>query len=97
MTHQAPPEDAKAAARRRRRAADTAAWRSRECRGVQLFKIEAGAYEYDLAIKYAELKESQLGNKTAVAAALGRLLRKALRSGYLRELLVRGIEFKTDE
>jgi len=42
MRRQAPPDDAKAVARRRRRAADTARWRSRRRRGVQLFQIEAG-------------------------------------------------------
>ena len=75
---QAPPDDAKAAARRRRRAADTARWRSRRRRGVQLFQIEAGPYEYDLAIEFGGLDENQTADKVAIAAALGRLLRRAL-------------------
>jgi hypothetical protein len=78
MGRQAPPDNAKAAAHRRRRAADTARWRSRRRRGVQLFQVEAGPTEYDLAIRYGELKEAQISNKTAVNAALGRLLRRAL-------------------
>ena len=65
-------------ARRRRRAADTAHWRSRQRRGVQLFKIEAGPKEYDLAIQYGGLRESQVADKAAVAPAFGRLLRRGL-------------------
>ena len=65
-------------ARRRRRAADAARWRSRQRRGMQLFELEAGDYEYNLAIRYAGLREDQTGNKVAVNAALGRLLRRAL-------------------
>ena len=73
------------AERRRKRAADTAACRSRQPRGVELFKFEAGAFEYDLAIKFAGLKENQLTNKSAVKAALGRLLRKGLVALVLQE------------
>jgi hypothetical protein len=69
------PDDA---ARRRRRAEDTARWRSRRRRGVQLFQLEAGPTEYDLAIRYGGLNETQVCNKHAVNAALGRLLRRAL-------------------
>ena len=78
MGRQAPPADAKAAARLRRRAADTARWRSRRRRGVQLFQIEAGPREYDLAVEYGGLREDQITDKAAVNAALGRLLRRAL-------------------
>ena len=78
MARQAQPENAKLAARRRRRAADTARWRSRRRRGVQLFQIEAGPVEYDLAIKYGGLQEDQTNNKGATSAALGRLLRRSL-------------------
>jgi hypothetical protein len=66
------------AAYRRRRADDTRRWRSRQRRGVQLFALEAGWWEYSLAIKFADLREEQVGNKTVVNAALGRLLRRAL-------------------
>jgi hypothetical protein len=76
--------DAKALQRRRRRAADTARWRSRRRRGVELFSIEAGAKEYFLAKKYAGLREDEIDDKRAVSAALGRLLRRALTS-LLRE------------
>ncbi len=71
-------------ARRRRRAEDTANWRSRCRRGVQLFTFEAGPDEYDLARRYAGLQENQITNKRAVNAALGRLLRKSL-AALLRE------------
>ena len=69
-----------ATARRRRRAADTARWRSRQRRGVQLFEFEAGVVEYELAKIYAGLQESEMDDKAAVSAALGRLLRRALAS-----------------
>jgi hypothetical protein len=75
------PDDA---ARRHRRAEDTARWRSRCRRGVQLFQIEAGPMEYDLAIRYGGLKEARIADKAAVNAALGRLLRLAL-AALLRE------------
>jgi hypothetical protein len=70
-------------ARRRRRAEDTRRWRDRRARGTQLFTLEAGPSEYDLAIRYGGLKETQVSNKCAVNAALGRLLRTAL--AVLRE------------
>jgi hypothetical protein len=72
------PNDPQSRARRRRRAADTARWRSRQRRGVQLFQIEAGAREYDLAVQYGGLREDQIDDKVLVAAALGRLLRRGL-------------------
>jgi hypothetical protein len=84
MMRPAPPDDSKTRARRRRRTADTARWRSRRRRGVQLFQIEAGPSEYDLAIRYGGLKDTQVCNKAAVSSALGRLLRKAL-AALLRE------------
>jgi hypothetical protein len=74
----APPD------RRRRRAEDTARWRSRRRRGVQLFQIEAGPSEYDLAVRFAGLREDRISDKAAVSAAIGRLLRKAL-AALLRE------------
>jgi hypothetical protein len=78
MARRAPPDDAKARARQRRRAADTARWRSRRRRGVELFQIEAGPREYDLAVEYGGLREDQITDKAAVAGALGRLLRRAI-------------------
>ena len=84
MGRQAPLDDAKAAARRRRRAADTARWRSRRRRGVQLFQIEVGPHEYDLAVEFGGLGEDQTADKVAIAAVLGRLLRRAL-AAQLRE------------
>lgn len=75
MASRARPDDT---GRRRRRAADMRRLRSRQRRGVQLFQLEAGDFEYDLAIRYGGLREDQVGNKTAVNAALGRLLRAGL-------------------
>ncbi len=72
------------AARRRRRAADTARRRSRRQRCVELYQLEAGPSEIDLAIRYGSLKESRIADRHAVNAALGRLLRRALGS-LLRE------------
>ena len=76
-----PPDDEE---RRRRRAADTKRWRSRRRRCMELYQLEAGPSEIDLAIKFGGLKESQISNRVAVNAALGRLLRKAL-AALLRE------------
>src|SRR5262249_19606143 len=78
------PDDVKARARRRRRAADTRRWRLRRRRGLELYRLEAGMHELDLCIKYGGLQEHQLSDKAAVAASLGRLLRRALLS-LLRE------------
>ena len=72
------PDDAKAAARRRRRTDDTRRWRSRCRRRVQLFTFEADAQLFDMAIKFGELDEGQIGNKDKVSAAIGRLLRRGL-------------------
>ena len=84
MVRQPPPDDAKARARRRRRAADTARWRSRQRRRVQLFKIEVGREERDLAVRFGGLRQDQIADDTAVSAALGRLLRRGL-GALLRE------------
>jgi hypothetical protein len=52
--------------------------RDRQRRGVELFEFEAGEWEYGLCVKFAELPENLTGNKAAVRAALGRLLRRGL-------------------
>ena len=77
------PHDEKAI-RRRRRAEDTARWRSRRRRGVELFQFEVGPDEFDLAVRFAGLRENQIGNKKVVNAAIARLLRRAL-AALLRE------------
>ena len=84
MARRPPDDDAKVADRRRRRAADTARWRSRRRRCVELYQLEAGSIEIDLAIKYGGLKESRVSDRVAVNAALGRLLRKGI-AALLRE------------
>jgi hypothetical protein len=43
-----------------------------------LFQIEAGLREYDLAIEYGGLRDDPITDKSAIAAALGRLLRRAI-------------------
>ena len=78
MERRVSPDDSKARARRRRRALDTARWRSRQRRGVALYQIEIGAPEFDLCIKFGGLDEDRVGDKAAVAAAVGRLLRRSL-------------------
>jgi hypothetical protein len=80
-----PPGDEAERQRKRRRARDTAEWRSRKDRCVSLHQIEAGAFEYDLAIRFAGLKESQLTNKAALNAGLGKLLRLGLAALILQE------------
>ena len=77
MVLPAPPNDAKATARRRRHAADTARWRSRRRREVELYQIEVGAKEKALAVRFAGLKEGT-NDKAAIAVALGKLLRLGL-------------------
>jgi hypothetical protein len=84
MTRRAPPDDAKTRMRRRRRAADTARWRSRRRRGMQLFKVEVGREERDLAVRFGGLRQDQIADDVAVSAALGRLLRRGL-AALLRE------------
>ena len=71
-------EGLKSSMRRRRRAADMQRLRSRQRRNVQLFQIEAGPEEYDLAVQYGGLREDQINDKVAISVALGRLLRRAL-------------------
>jgi hypothetical protein len=71
--------------KKRRHAEAVARWRSRERRKVQLFEFEAGEYEYNLAVRYAGLREDQTSNKALVSAAMGRLLRKALLALVLQE------------
>jgi hypothetical protein len=71
-------------ARLRRRAEDTRRWRSRCRRAVSLYQIEVDSEALDLAIQFGGLKETQITNKHAVNAALGRLLRRAL-AALLRE------------
>jgi hypothetical protein len=65
-------------ARRRRRARDTARWRDRRRRAVELYSIECGPHEIDLAVRFGGLKESKIYDRHAVSASLGRLLHRAL-------------------
>jgi len=78
MARPLPADEAKLIARRKKRALDTARWRSRQRRGVALYQVEIGAPEFDLCIKFGELVEERVGDKGAVAAAVGRLLRRGL-------------------
>lgn len=67
-----------AMARRRRRTDDTRRWRSRCRRRVQLFQIEIDDQSLEMAIRFGELDEAQIGNRDKVSAALGRLLRSGI-------------------
>ena len=78
MGRQTAPDDGKAAAHRRRRADDTRRWRSRCRRRVQLFQIEIDDQSLDMAIRFGELDEAQIGNRDKVSAALGKLLRSGI-------------------
>ena len=79
MAPRHPPLDNDVAkARRRRHSADQARLRSRRRRGVELLSIEVGQREFDLMVRFAGLREDQTTNKTAVTAAIGRLLRLGL-------------------
>jgi hypothetical protein len=71
--------------KRRRHADAVRRWRSRVRRKAQLFELEAGAFEYNLAVRYAGLREDQITNKVLVSAAMGRLLRKALIALVMQE------------
>ena len=74
----------KTAAFRQRRAADTARWRERLRRGAYVLPVEADATTFDLMDRFGGLKDSKIGDRQAVATALGRLLRRALEA-LLRE------------
>jgi hypothetical protein len=76
MARRAQPDDV--TAHRRCRAADTARWRSRRRRCVELYSIECGPDEIDLAIKFGGLKESRITDRVAVSVGLGKLLHRAI-------------------
>ena len=51
---------------------------------MQLFKVEVGREERDLAVRFGGLRQDQIADDVAVSAALGRLLRRGL-AALLRE------------
>jgi len=63
---------------KQRRAADTARWRERLNRGACVLPVEADATTFDLMERFGGLKDSKIGDRPAVATALGKLLRRAL-------------------
>jgi hypothetical protein len=69
---------------RRRRAADVRRWRARQKRGAAVYPVEVDGTTFDLMERFGELKASKMGDRNAVADALGRLLRRAL-GALLRE------------
>ena len=69
---------------KQRRAADTARWRERLQRGACVLPVEADATTFDLMERFGGLKDSKIGDRQAVATALGKLLRRALEA-LLRE------------
>jgi hypothetical protein len=74
----------KTAVFRERRAADTARWRERLRRGAAVYPVEVDGQLFDLMERFCGLKDSKTGDRQAVAAALGKLLRRAL-TAMLRE------------
>ena len=74
----------KSAAFRRRHAADTARWRERLHRGAAVYAVEIDGTTFDLMERFGGLKDSRIGDRKAVATALGKLLRRALEA-LLRE------------
>ena len=74
----------KTAAVRQRRAEDTRRWRERLHRGAAVYPVEVDGTTIDLMERFGGLKDSKTGDRQAVAAALGKLLRRALEA-LLRE------------
>src|SRR6516162_10464991 len=74
----------KTVAFRHRRAAHTARWRERLRRGAAVYPVEVDGTTFDLMERFGELRDSKIGDRQAVATALGKLLRRALES-LLRE------------
>jgi hypothetical protein len=69
---------------RQRRAADTARWRERLHRRAAVYPVEVDGQLFDLMERFGGLKSSNVGDRQAVAVALGKLLRRALEA-LLRE------------
>jgi hypothetical protein len=63
----------KAAALRQRRAEDTRRWRERLERGAAVYPVEVDGTTFDLMERFGGLKASKVGDRLAVAAALGKL------------------------
>jgi hypothetical protein len=74
----------KTATFRQRRAADTARWRERVAQGRACYTVEVDGRTFDLMERLVGLPTSKLDDRGAVAAALGKLLRRALEA-LLRE------------
>jgi hypothetical protein len=64
--------------RKRRHAKAEADRRSRERRKVKQFKFEVGQREYNLAVRYAGLRDDQAHDDAIAAPAIGKLLRMGL-------------------
>ena len=69
---------------RQRRAEDTRRWRARLHRGAAIYPVEVDGTTFDLMERFGGLKDSKTSDRRAVAAALGKLLRRALEA-LLRE------------
>jgi hypothetical protein len=83
----------KTAAFKQRRAEDTRRWRERLHRGATVYPVEVDGTTFDLMERFAGLKASKVGDRQAVAIALGKLLRLAL-AALLREAASRLPEAK---
>ena len=80
----------KTSAFRQRRAADTARWRERLQRGACVLPVEADATTFDLMERFGGLKDSKTGDRQAVATALGKVLRPAVRRAAAARSRARG-------
>jgi hypothetical protein len=78
LAHYEMPRSEDDPARRRRRAADTARWRSRRRRRVELYPVEVGWHELEFAMRFGGLTEAGISDRAAVSAALGKLLQRAI-------------------
>ena len=72
---------------RQKRAEHTRRWRERLRRGAAVYPVEVDGATFDMMERYAGLSPDKVGDKLAVRAALGRLLRAGLTA--LRELEAR--------
>jgi hypothetical protein len=56
----------------------TRRWRERVQRGAAVYPVEVEAQTFSFMQKFAGLHENKVGDRNAVRAALGRLLRRGL-------------------
>jgi hypothetical protein len=77
----------KTAAERQRRAEHTRRWRERLRRGAAVYPVEVDGATFDLMERFGGLSDGKIGDRQAVATALGKLLRRALEACCGKKLL----------